>query len=78
MPHNSRAFGNVIRRIRKEKGFSQTIVADFAQISRSHLTLLENGKKTAGLDTLWKIADALDTTPHELIELVEKETLHDH
>ena len=73
MPYNSKAFGLVISRLRTEKGMSQESVSAFAGISRSHLTMLENGKKTARLDTVFRLADALGITASELICMVEKE-----
>ena len=35
--------------------------------------MLKNGRKTAKLDKLWRIADALGIKASELISLVEKE-----
>ena len=78
MPYNSKAFGLVVSRLRTEKGMTQENLSAFAGIARSHLTLLENGRKTARLDTLFKIADALDTKPSELIQMIEEESVeHD-
>ena len=76
MFYNRLAFGIVIGRLRVRKGMSQEILSALAGISRSHLALLENGKKTARLDTLWQIAYALDIPPHELIRLTEQEMTH--
>lgn len=72
MPYNSKAFGIVVSRIRTEKGISQTRFSDMAGIARSHLTMLENGKKTIRLDTFCKIADALEIRPSELMRLTEE------
>lgn len=72
MPYNSRSFGIVISRLRTEKGLSQEQLSGLAGISRSHLALLENGRKTARLDTLWKLAEALDVTADELIIKTER------
>ena len=44
-------------------------------IARSHLTMLENGKKTARLDTAFRLACALEIKPSELIRMVEEECL---
>ena len=72
MPYNSKAFGIVISRLRTEKGMSQENLSAFAGIARSHLTMLENGKKTARLNTVFSIADALGIKPSELIRMVEE------
>ena len=73
MPYSSKAFGLVISRLRTAKGMSQESVSAFAGIARSHLTALENGKKTARLDTVFSIADALGVKPRELMRMVEEE-----
>ena len=77
MPYNSKAFGLVVSRLRTEKGMTQENLSAFAGIARSHLTLLENGKKTARLDTLFRIADALEIKPSDLIRMIEEESV-DH
>jgi transcriptional regulator with XRE-family HTH domain len=72
MPYNSKAFGIVISRLRTEKVMSQENLSAFAGIARSHLTMLENGRKTARLNTVFSIADALGIKPSELIRMVEE------
>lgn len=72
MPYNRKAFGIVISRLRTEKGMSQESLSAFAGIARSHLTMLENGRKTARLDTVFNIAEALGVKPSELIRMVEE------
>jgi transcriptional regulator with XRE-family HTH domain len=59
--------GNTIRELRQAKGWSQQLLADHAQIERSHLTRLEEGRKEAGLRVLERIADALDVEPADLL-----------
>lgn len=71
MPYSSKTFGMVISRLRTEKGMSQENLSAFAGIARSHLTMLENGRKTARIDTVFRIADALGIKPSELIQLAE-------
>ena len=73
MPYNRKAFGIVISRLRTEKGMSQESLSAFAGIARSHLTMLENGRKTARLDTVFNLADALGVKPSELIRMVEED-----
>ena len=73
MPYNRKAFGIVISRLRTEKGMSQESLSAFAGIARSHLTMLENGRKTARLDTVFNLADALGIKPSELIRMVEED-----
>ena len=73
MPYNRKAFGVVISTLRVQKGLTQERMSGLAGIARSHLVALENGEKTAKLDTLWRIADALEISPSELVWRTEKE-----
>jgi transcriptional regulator with XRE-family HTH domain len=73
MPYNSKAFGVVISRMRFEKGLTQEEASGLAGIARSHLVMLENGRKVVKLDTLWRIAEAYGITASNLIRQVEKE-----
>lgn len=74
MQPDNQAVGMVIRRLRKEKGLSQEVLSGFAGIGRTHLTMIENGKKNPNFDTIWKIALALDLRPSELVLMIERET----
>ena len=58
-----------IRELRDSRGWSQQILADHAQIERSHLARLEEGKREPGLRMLEKIANALEV---EIIELLKR------
>ena len=73
MLYNRKAFGVVISRLRVEKGLTQESLSGLAGIARSHLAALESGEKNVRLDTLWRIADALEVAPNELIRHVENE-----
>ena len=73
MPYNRKAFGVVISKLRVEKGLTQEKMSGLAGIARSHLVALENGEKTVKLDTMWRIADALEINPSELIRRIENE-----
>lgn len=73
MQFNNKAVGQTIRRIRKQKGFSQDVLSGFAGIARTHLTMIESGTKQANFETLWKIALALELRPSELVSRIEAE-----
>ena len=73
MQFDNFAVGKAIRDLRKEKGISQDVLSGFAGIARTHLTMIENGKKQANFETLWKIALALDIRPSELVARIEEE-----
>lgn len=70
---DNRAVGRTIRSLRNKKGISQDALSGFAGIARTHLTMIENGNKQANFETLWKIANALDMRPSELVALIEAE-----
>ncbi len=74
MPYNSKAFGIVVSRLRTERGITQERFSAFAGISRSHLTMIENGRKTVRLSTLWRLAEALGLRPSDLVRLAEAES----
>ena len=70
---NRFAVGTVIKNIRTQKKLSQEVVSGFAGIARSHLAMIESGAKQANFETIWKIANALEIPPHEIVFLIEKE-----
>ena len=74
MPYDRKAFGIIISRLRVQKGLTQERMSGLAGIARSHLVALENGEKTVKLDTMWRIADALEIRPSELIRRIEGES----
>lgn len=72
MPFSYEALGVTIRRIRKEKKLSQEVLSGLAGIARTHLTMIENGTIHANIETVWKIALALELHPSELFAFVEE------
>jgi len=69
---DNRLVGIAIRKIRKQKGMTQELLSGFAGIARSHLAMIEVGSKQANFETLWRIAQALDISPSELVSEIEK------
>ena len=76
MLYNSQIVGQVIGKLRTERGMSQEVLSGLAGIARTHLTMIENGNKNASMETLWKISSALDIRLSELIRLVEEECIN--
>lgn len=74
MQFNARAVGQTIRAIRKKRGLSQEVVSGLAGIARTHLTMIENGSKQPNLETVWKLALAMNMRPSELIRRMEQES----
>ena len=65
--------GQVIQRFREQKKQSQELVSGFAGIGRTHLSAIERGERKPTLETLFKIADALDVKPSIIIAAIEQE-----
>lgn len=57
---NNILIGEQIRKKRKEKGWNQEYLCELADISRTHLSNIENGTKTASLVVLRRLAVCLD------------------
>lgn len=68
------AAGRAIRRLRKEKKISQEVFSGLAGIARSHLAMIEIGTKQPNFETIWRIANAFEILPHELVEQIEKQS----
>lgn len=60
--------GKRIAELRKERELSQVDLALRAGLDKGHIARIELGRYSVGLDTLQKIADALDVK----LELIEK------
>ena len=77
MKYDKRITGQIIGRIRTQRGLSQEALSGLAGLDRSHLSVIESGKKSASVETLWRIAEGLEIKPHVLVELIEKELRKD-
>ena len=78
MHYNQVTVGQVIRRFRTQKHMTQELLSGFAGIARSHLSMIENGTKQANMETIWRIALALEMTPSQLIAAIEDEIAQQH
>ncbi len=72
MQFDNAEVGQAIRALRKERGLSQDVLSGLAGIARTHLTMIENGSKQANFETLWRISQALDMRPSELVVCIER------
>jgi transcriptional regulator with XRE-family HTH domain len=61
-------FGQMLREVRENKGFSIQALADTADVDRSNLSNIENGKVEISLCTIHAIAEALGIEPAELLK----------
>jgi transcriptional regulator with XRE-family HTH domain len=64
-------FGTLVRRRRLAIGLGQEALADKAGLHRTHVSLLERGKRMPSLAVVKKLAMALDTTMASLMEELE-------
>lgn len=60
-----RSLGLNLRRLRKERGYSQEALAFRADIHRTEVGLLERGERDAGFNVIAKLAGALEVDPGE-------------
>jgi transcriptional regulator with XRE-family HTH domain len=60
--------GAKIKELRKAKGLSQSEIADIINIDAKHLSRIEVGANYPSLDTLTKLAEALEVPLKELFE----------
>lgn len=70
---NSVLVGKAISKARQNKGITQEVLSGLADIGRTHLSAIERGERKPTLETLWRIAFALDIQPHELVCKIEAE-----
>lgn len=65
------AVGRAIQEIREAKGYSQEVCSGLAGIGRTHLSAIERGTRKPTLDTFYKLSEALDMAPWELLKEIE-------
>lgn len=70
---NSLLVGKAISKARQDKCISQEVLSGLADIGRTHLSAIERGERKPTLETLWRIAYALDTPPNVLVRKIELE-----
>jgi transcriptional regulator with XRE-family HTH domain len=68
----SKAFGLVLRELRKSRGLTQEKLGFEAELRRTFVSLLELGEQQPTLMTIFKLASALEVSPSNLIRMVEE------
>ncbi|MBU7319526.1 helix-turn-helix domain-containing protein [Paenibacillus oleatilyticus] len=66
--------GAKIRIFRKNRGLTQEKMGEMAEIPQSYIGGIERGEKNVSLDTIERIAAALDIDPSELFKSYYKST----
>jgi transcriptional regulator with XRE-family HTH domain len=67
----SERFGGVVRRERESRGISQERLAHLADLDRTYVQRLEQGRYSPTLDTVERLARALQRFPSELVALAD-------
>lgn len=65
---DAKIVGEVIKSYREEKNLSQEVLSGLADIARSHLSMIERGTRKPTLETLFKLCDALEVRPSQVVE----------
>ncbi len=68
-------FGAALRERRKELGLSQERFAAKAKLDRTYVGGLERGERNPMLRVIWRLADALEMRPGDLVHLADKKVL---
>jgi transcriptional regulator with XRE-family HTH domain len=61
------AFGKVLRSAREAAGLSQEAIAAEAGLDRTYVSMLERGVRQPTLETLFRLAKAVQLTPSALV-----------
>ena len=64
--------GIKIRELRRARGWRQIDLAAHAELSKTHVSELESGKRELGVRTLERVARALDVKSWELLALIQR------
>lgn len=65
-------FGQVLREAREATGLSQENFAHEVGMDRTTISLLERGKQSPTIETVWRLCEHLNVAPSELLARVEK------
>jgi transcriptional regulator with XRE-family HTH domain len=59
-------FGNTLRQLRDERGYSQEELAERAELHRNYVGGVERGERNVALENIVKLAKALSVPPADL------------
>lgn len=60
-------FGQKLRTLRQARGMSQEALAEAAGLHRTHISLIERGRRSVRLETIQSLALALGVRPADLM-----------
>ena len=61
------SLGQALKAVRVKAGLTMASLAQLAEISQPHLSQMENGKVSPSISTLYRLANALQVSPQELL-----------
>jgi transcriptional regulator with XRE-family HTH domain len=64
-------FGNNVRMCRLKRGWSQEVLSELSGLHRNYIGYVELGNRKVGIDSVEKIANALEVSPGSLMEELE-------
>jgi transcriptional regulator with XRE-family HTH domain len=67
----ARRFGENVRRARQQAGLSQVALAERAHLHRTEIGLIERGLRAGRIDTLIKLAAALEVDAVDLLDGID-------
>lgn len=73
MTNHNKAFGKILRSLRKDRGYTQEILAFESGLDRTYVSLLELGSRSPTLDTIMTLCSALNVSLTHLAQEVEAE-----
>lgn len=65
------SFGRNVARLRNDRGLSQDVLAEKADLDRTYLSGIERGVRNPGIKSVLRICNALAVTPNDLCKGVE-------
>lgn len=71
---NAELVGRIIQEYRQQSGLSQEVVSGLAGLDRTHYSKIERGERMPTIITLFKIAQAMNIYPSDIIKTIEKTT----
>lgn len=66
--------GEIIRGLRKQKGYSQEKLGELSNIHTNYIGAIERGEKNLTIESLIKVTQALDITLEELFQNLDPRT----
>lgn len=68
---HAKVVGEVFRAARVHAGITQEVLSGLVGLDRTHYSKIERGLRNPTIDTLFKVANALNLKPHVLVKLIE-------